>query len=80
MTLFTLSFLRWVYFWPVPTNMTGWPVLYDIESVAPTCAELLGSYWGVIGVRGYWDEGVKGDSSRGHVTGCASWLRIRSGV
>ena len=27
MTALTESFLRWVYFWPTPMNMMGWPVL-----------------------------------------------------
>jgi hypothetical protein len=35
-TVRTLSFFRCVYFWPVPTNMIGWPVLYTIDTAAPT--------------------------------------------
>mmetsp|Transcript_13203 Transcript_13203/g.40747 ORF Transcript_13203/g.40747 Transcript_13203/m.40747 type:complete len:252 (+) Transcript_13203:1059-1814(+) len=43
-TAFTDNFLRCVYFCPTPMNMMGWPVLYVMESVAPTLSSIVSNF------------------------------------
>lgn len=39
-TVFTFNFLRWVYFYPTPTKMIGFPVAEVNDNAAPTNHEI----------------------------------------